>query len=151
MLRDQATDEGADRECEGRDPGPDADRSPALLRRERDGDDRERGRVHQRSAEPLHDACSDQDVRVACESAGKRRECEDDEADHEHQPAAEQVGEFPAREHERAERERVAGDDPFELRNLEVERALHRGERDVHNRVVEHDHEEAEQETATRA
>ena len=78
--RDQAADERADRERERRDAGPDADRRPALARRERDGDDRERRRVHHRGAEALDDARADQHVRAAGEPAGERGGREDDEA-----------------------------------------------------------------------
>ena len=64
------------------------------------------------------------------------------EADHEDETAAEVVGELAADQHERGERERVAGDDPLELGERHVERAAHRRQRDVHHRVVEHDHEQ---------
>ena len=49
------------------------------------------------------------------EPAGERRGGEDHEADHEDPAPAEQVGELAAGEHEGAEGERVAGDDPLEL------------------------------------
>jgi hypothetical protein len=150
VLGDEPTGEGADRERKRRDSRPDADRRAALARRERDGDDRERRRVHERSADSLHDARCDEDVRAACEPAGKRSEREDDEADDEDEPAPEQVGELAAREHERAEGQRVARHDPFELGDLQMERALDRRQRDVHDRVVEHDHEKTERDGGER-
>ena len=60
------------------------------------------------------------------------------------QAAAEEVGELAAGEHERGEGERVAGDDPLELGEPDVQRLLHRRQRDVHDGVVEHDHEKPE-------
>ena len=122
--------------------GPDADRLAALARRERRRDDRERRRVHQRAAEALHDARADQEAAVRRETAREARPGEDDEADHEDQPAADVVGELAAREHERGERQRVAGDHPLELRQRHVQRAPHRRQRHVHDGVVEHDHEQ---------
>ena len=144
VLGDQAADERADREGERGDAGPDADRRSPLLRRERDSDDRERRRVHQRRAEPLDDARRDQERRVTGQAAREGREREDGEADDEHPAPAEKVGELAAREHESPEGEGVPGDHPLELGHLEVERLLDGGQRHVHDRVVEHDHEEAE-------
>ena len=54
------------------------------------------------------------------------------------------VGQLPADQHQRGERERVAGDDPLELRQPDAEVALDRRQRDVHDRVVQHDHEQPE-------
>src|ERR671935_71330 len=61
-----------------------------------------------------------------------------------------QVGELAAREHEDAERKRVAVEHPLELRDPDPEVALNRRQSDVHDRVVEHDHEEAERDGAER-
>ena len=58
------------------------------------------------------------------------------------QPAAEEVGERPGREHGRRERERVRVDDPLQLREARVEIALDVGQRDVHDRDVEQQHED---------
>ena len=51
---------------------------------------------------------------------------------------------FPACEHERGERQRVPRHDPLELGQPGPELTLDRGQRHVHHRVVEHDHEQAE-------
>jgi hypothetical protein len=51
---------------------------------------------------------------------------------------------LPPGEHEDAEGERVAVEDPFELGDADVQVALDRRQRHVHDRVVEHDHEQAE-------
>ena len=145
-----AADQRADRERHRGGAGPDPDRRPALPRREGGGDDRERGRVHQRRAHSLDDARSDQEVRAGREAAGERGEGEDGEADDEDPPPAEHVGELAARQHQDGERERVAVHDPLELGEADVQVALDRGQRDVHDRVVEHDHEQAERDRRER-
>ena len=53
-----------------------------------------------------------------------------------------QVGELPTREEQHAEGQRVGVHDPLELRRADVQVLLDRGQRDVHHRVVEHDHEQ---------
>ena len=80
------------------------------------------------------------------EPAGERREREDHEPDQEDAAAPEEVGELAAREHEHGEGERVGVHGPLELGETDPEVALDRRERDVHDRVVEHDHEERERE-----
>ncbi len=73
VLGEQAADHRPDREREGRDPGPDADRRAPLPGRERRRDDRERGRVHQRGTGPLEDAGGDQLGPGGGETAEERR------------------------------------------------------------------------------
>ena len=58
--------------------------------------------------------------------------------------AAEEIGELSSREQEHGERERVRAHDPFELRDARAEALPDRRQRDVHDGVVEHDHEETE-------
>ncbi len=142
VLGQEAADKRADRERHRRDAGPDADRLSALARRERRRDDRERRGVHERPAEPLHDARADQEAAVRRETAREARSREDREPEHEDQTTPDEVGELAAGEHEGGEGERIPGDDPLELGEAHVQRAPHRGQRDVHDRVVEHDHEE---------
>ena len=66
------------------------------------------------------------------------------------EPAAVRVGELAADQHQRREREGVAGDDPLQLREADAEVALDRRQRDVHDRVVQHDHEQAERDRRER-
>ena len=82
------------------------------------------------------------------EPAGQRGEREDRDAHDEDEPASVRVGELAADEHEGGEGERVAGDDPLELGQLHAEVALDRRQRDVHDGVVEHDHEQPERDGA---
>ena len=83
---------------------------------------------------------------VACrgETAEERRDREDDEANDEDPPPAEHVGELAAAQQEHAERQRVAVHDPLELGDRDAEVLADGRQGHVHDRVVEHDHEEAE-------
>ena len=92
----------------------------------------------------LEDARGDQLVARPREAAPQRRRREDRDADDEDQPAAVRVCDLSADEHQRREGQRVAGDDPLELGEVGPEVPLDRRQRDVHDRVVEHDHEETE-------
>jgi hypothetical protein len=70
-----------------------------------------------------------------------------DRAEQEHLAPAEAVGELAAEQQEAAEGERVAGDDPRQVVLAgDVEGAGDVGQRDVHDRRVEHDHELADRE-----
>jgi hypothetical protein len=64
--------------------------------------------------------------------------------------AAVVVRELAAGQHQRRERQRVARHDPLELGEADAEVALDRGQGDVHDGVVEHDHEEPERHRAER-
>src|SRR5215204_488612 len=57
---------------------------------------------------------------------------------------AEQVCELAARQEQDPERERIAVHDPLQLRDRDPEVGADRRQRDVHDRVVEHDHEQPE-------
>ena len=144
VLGQQAADERADREGERSSARPDADRCTALARRERRGDDRKRRRIHQRCPRALDDARGDQHFARAGEPAPERREREDDDPENEDQPPAVGVRELAADQHQGGERERIAGHDPLECRKVGLEVTLDRGQGDVHDGVVEHDHEKPE-------
>ena len=72
------------------------------------------------------------------------REAEDDDAEEEHAAAAEDVAEPPAGDQQHGEAQRVGVDGPLQPLIDESQVALDRGQRDVHDRVVEHDHEQRE-------
>ena len=63
------------------------------------------------------------------------------EADDEGALAAEEVAEAAAEQQQAAEGERVGGDDPLAVVVGEAEVLLRGGQRDVHDRRVEHDHQ----------
>ncbi len=150
VLDDQAAAERADRKRERRHARPDPDRLSALLRREGGDDDRERRRVHECRADALYRARTDQEAGTRGEPAGEGGEREDRKPKDEDAPAAEQIGELAAGDQERSERERVGDHDPLERCERDVKVLLHRRQRDVHHRVVEHDHEEAERDRRER-
>ncbi len=54
---------------------------------------------------------------------------------------AEQVGEPPSQQEHAAEEDCVGGDHPLQVRLGKVKIGLDRGERDVHDRHIEDDHE----------
>ena len=125
-----------------RDRAPHAQRAVALgALGEGRGDDRQRRRRDDRGAEALDRARGDQPRLRLGEAAGERGEREDDQAEHEHAPAAEQVGEPAAEQQEAAEGERVGVDDPGQVVAGEVQLRADRRQRDVDDRGVDHDHE----------
>ena len=125
-----------------RDRAPDPERAVALgALGERRRDDRQRRRRDDRGAEALNRARRDQPSFRLRDPAGERRQREQRQAEHEHPPAPEQVGEPAAEQQEPAERECVGVDDPREVGAREVESAPDRRQRDVHDRGVDHDHE----------
>ena len=144
VLGEEAAEHRPDRQRQRRDAGPGAHRLAALVGGEGIGDDRERPRHHQRRADALDDAADDQRGLVRGEAGGRRGEGEDDHAGEEHPPAAEDVAEPPAGRQQHGEGERVAVDRPLQARDRGPQVLLDRGQGDVHDRVVEHDHEQRE-------
>ena len=140
----------ADRERERGDPRPRTDRLAALSGRKGVRDDRERRGHHERAADSLDDAASDQPGRVRREPRGGRRNREQHYADQERQAPSKDVAEAATRRQEDGEGERVAVDDPLEARQAGAQIALDRWQRHVDDRVVEHDHEQREAHGAER-
>ncbi len=69
---------------------------------------------------------------------------EDDDAGEEDFAPPEQVAEAPAGDEQHGERQRVGVDGPLQRGGRRVQAALDRRQRDVDDRVVEHDHEQRE-------
>ena len=92
----------------------------------------------------LDDPADDQRGRVGRQAGGRRGEREDDDADQEDAAAAEDVAEAPAGREQHREGERVAVDRPLQAGDRGAEVLLDRRQRDVHDGVVEHDHEQRE-------
>jgi hypothetical protein len=88
----------------------------------------------------------------AAPSEARRRggQREDDDTEEEHAAAPEDVPETAAGRQQHREGERVAVDDPFQAGERGAEVALDRRQRHVHDRVVEHDHEQREAHRAER-
>ncbi len=109
--------------------------------RELGDDDREdHGGLHRR-ADALDEAGGDQEALTRREPAQRRRGGEHDDPGEKYTPSAEQVPESPGEQQEAAERDEEGVDDPGEIALGEVELALDRGKRHVHDRRVEDDHE----------
>jgi len=88
----------------------------------------------------------DEDPEGRRRAARRRGDREADQAADEGPLAAEDVGDPPAEQEQRAEGQRVGGDDPLPGAFREAERFLGRGQGDVDNRRVEHDHQLGERE-----
>ena len=104
-------------------------------------DQRERGREERRTADSLHGARNVERGDAPSEAAEERRSAEDEDADHEHQPASEAVGQSTGREDQGSERQRVRVDDPLESGQASAEATLDARQRHVHDRDVEQEHE----------
>ena len=138
----QPAGDHADRRRRSADGAEDPERAVALVSLgERHGEDRERGRRDQRGAESLQSAGSDQQPGRSRQPGQQRRQREDRQADDEDPPPADQVGETAAEHQEAAEQQPVGDHDPLQRALPDVEVALDRGQGDVHDRDVEHDHE----------
>ena len=132
----------ADRAAAGRDRAPDAHRlRPLLALGEGRGHDRESRGRDERRAEALQPAGEDQELGRGGEPVQQRGDREDDEPREEQPLASDQVARAAAEKQEAAEDQRVGVDDPLQLGGRHVEIALDRGQRDVHDRRVQDDHE----------
>jgi hypothetical protein len=108
---------------------------------ERRGEQAQRGRREDGTAEALQRPGRDQLAAVLGEAAEEAGRGEDDQTDEEDLLAAEQVSRAAAAEQEARERQRVGVEDPGEAGVTEVERGLQVGQRHVHDGDVEHHHE----------
>ena len=89
----------------------------------------------------LEEAGADQRALGGRDAAQQRRDREDDEAGEEHALSPDEVAEAPGEEQQAAEGDEERVDDPGEVALAEVEVLLDRGQRDVHDRDVEDDHQ----------
>jgi hypothetical protein len=99
------------------------------------------GRGDDRGTEPLEGTRADQRRLGPGETRQEGGDGEDHDADEEDPPSPEQVRSPAAEQQEAAEDERVGADHPLEILLREPEVDLDRGQRDVHDRDVQHDHE----------
>ena len=146
-LGQHATDEQADRAAGHRDERVDADRLGLLLRLgEHRHDHPEDDRRRQGAADALHEARADQHALGLRDRAQQRRAGEHGEADQEDAALADQVADPAGQQQQPAERDQVGVDDPGEVGLGETKIVLDRGQRHVHDRRVEDDHQHAEAE-----
>ena len=142
QVREDPAEQDAGDGAERADRAPGAEGRVALgALRERRREDRQGGGGDDRRAEALDRAGADERALAPREAGQQRGDAEDDDADHEHAPASEEVGGAAAQEQEPAEQQRVGADDPLQVLLGEAEVGLDRRQCDVHHRDVEHDHE----------
>ena len=144
MLRQEAAEERAEREAETRDARPDTDRLRQFGPREGCHQNRERQWVHQRGARALQRAEDDQLLCGLRQRTRHREPGEEHEADDKHALATEAIAELAAEQNQRRKHEDVRVDDPLQAALRRVQILLDRRQRDVHDGVVEHDHEQRE-------
>ena len=141
-LRQRAAGEQAERAAGDGREHVGAHRLGAVAgRRELGHHDGEDHRHRQRAADALDEAGDDQESLAGREAAERRGGREDDDAGEEHALTADQVAEAAGQQQEAAERDQKRVDDPGQVALGEVEVALDRGQRHVHDRRVEDDHE----------
>src|SRR3954452_13065061 len=126
--REYAAQEDTDRGAAARHGSVEPEREVAVAALGEDRhQQRERGRRHERAAEPLNRPEDDERALRPSKSAQERAEAEDGKPRYKEPAASEDVGE-PASEQQRAaEEDRVRRDDPLEARVRKVEVALDRG------------------------
>ena len=142
VLGEDAAEQQSDR-CAARGDGAVHAERPGPLARFGEGgrDQRQRGRGQDRGEAALECATHDQgaEVRREAREGGRRRE--PGEADQERSPAAEPVGDPATEQQQPRQRAGVGGDDPGPVRVAEAEVLLRGGQRDVHDRGVQRDHQ----------
>src|SRR5262249_26061154 len=77
------------------------------------------------------------------DAARERAESEEDDPDGEEAAPPEQIGERPADQQERGQCQRVGVDHPLKIGERGIEAALDVGQRDVYDRDVQQEHEDA--------
>ena len=127
------------------DAGPGGDGpGPLLGIGEQVGDDRQRGRHHERRPEAHEGPGGDQGGGAAGEGRQHRADAEDGHADEERAAAPVAVAEAPRREQEPGEHQDVGVDDPLQVAGRRVELVDERRQGDVEDRVVEDDQQQAQ-------
>ena len=110
-------------------------------RREFGDDDGQDDRGLHGGADALDEACGDEHALVGRDSAQGRGHGEQRDPAEKDALSPEQVTEAAGEQQEAAERDQEGVDDPGQIALGEVEITLDRGQRHVHDRRVEHDHE----------
>ncbi len=141
-LCERAAHEQADRAAGHGDERVHADRLRLLPRlgehRHDHPEDHGRG---QRAADALHEASADQHPLALRQGAQQRRRGEHGEPDQEDAALADQVADPAGQQQQSAERDQVGVHHPREVGLREPQIVLDRGQRDVHDRRVEDDHQ----------
>jgi hypothetical protein len=149
-LEQQPARERPQPDAEGGQGCPDPDRLAALLGREDVGDDRQRRRHDHRRADSHQGAHGYQLPGGVGDQRTEAREAEDRDARLESAFAAEAVPERAEDQQEAGEDEEIGVDHPLQPGRGRVELLLKRRERNIQDRVVEPDDDQAEREHAER-
>jgi len=141
-LGEHAAEQEAHRCPTAGDGAEDAERPAALLGVDEGGrQQRQRRRRQQRAEQSLQHARAGQHRERSRGTADGGRDREARQAADERPLAAEDVADLAAEQEHAAEGERIAGDDPLALVVGEAEGLLGRGQGNVHDGGVQHDHE----------
>ncbi len=142
VLGEHAAEQQADGRTGSGDGAVDRERLDAVgAGRERHRQERERGGREERGEDALEAARDEERLARDGEPADRAGRREADHAEEEGALAAPVVGDAAAEQEERAEGERVDGDDPRAVGVGHAEVALGGGQGDVHDGAVEHDHQ----------
>ena len=142
VVGEDAAEQHADRAAARRDEAEHAHRLGPLGRLGEEG--HHQGQRHGRGngpADALHRASRDEQPLRGRQAAAERRQREERDAGEEQAAVAVEIPEAPAQQQAAAEGEHVGVDDPGKRRLREAEIGADRGQRDVHDGRVEHDHE----------
>ena len=108
---------------------------------ERDRQEPERRRRQQRAEHALQRPGGHERVEVLRQPADRRDDRKATQSGNERPFASEQITELAAQQQQAAERQRVGGDDPLPVSGGEMKGPLRGGQRDVHDRRVQHHHQ----------
>ena len=145
VPQQQAAGHRPDRDGQAGHARPDADGGGALARvGEHVREQRERGGVDQRGRDAHGRAAGDQLAGGAGQRGGDRREREQRQPGLQDPAPAEPVAEVPADDQQAGEDERVGVHDPLQVLGRGGQRAAHRRQGDVDDRVVDHDEQHAQ-------
>jgi hypothetical protein len=141
----KAAEQGADGAAAGTDEAEHAHRLGAIAGlREQIHDQRQRDRIDDRTTQTLYGARGDQDELRTGQSARERGQREQPDAEQEQAPMAVEIAEPAAEQQESAGGQQIRVDDPGQRAFGKSETLADRRQRDVHDRHVEHDHQDAE-------
>jgi len=142
VLDEDAAEQHAERGTDATDGTPAAQCDvPLAAFLEGRNEDRQRSRRDGCRTESLERSEGDERRLTPGESAEKRAEREDGDAEHEHAPTPQQIGRPSSEQEKAAEDERVCADHPLEVLLREPEIGLNGRERDVDDRDIEDGHE----------
>jgi hypothetical protein len=138
---DQPTSQDrADCEGQGAEPGPRADRLATFMLVERRAEERKACRGQQGRPDSLQGARNDQGSDPRDEPAAHRGHGENAHARQERNPATVAIGHCPADQHQRAEHQKVCVHNPLGRGGIRAQALLDGGQGDVDNRAVDKGH-----------